>query len=97
MDSTTGKQSKRINHVEALDGVVKATLGCPCESIFSAAFYSTLLFHVRNAFLVVVVRVVRTVKLKPSGPPPAPRTKLPPPAMPPPYRIIIDPKASENI
>ena len=85
MDSTTGKQSKRINHVEALDGVVKATLGCPCESIFSAAFYSTLLFHVRNAFLVVVVRVVQNGrKLKPSGPPPAPRTKLPPPAMPPP-------------
>ena len=44
MDSTTGKQSERINHVEALDGVVKATLGCPCESIFSAAFNSTLLF-----------------------------------------------------
>ena len=64
MDSTTGKQSKRINHVEALDGVVKATLGCPCESIFSAAFYSTLLFHVRNAFLVVVVRVVRNGKTK---------------------------------
>ena len=48
MDSTTGKQSKRINHVEALDGVVKATLGCPCETIFSAAFNSTLLFDVRN-------------------------------------------------
>ena len=49
MDSTTGKQSERINHVEALDGVVKATLGCPCETIFSAAFNSTLLFDVRNA------------------------------------------------
>ena len=47
MDSTTGKQSERINHVEALDGVVKATLGCPC--ILSAAFNSTLLFDVRNA------------------------------------------------
>ena len=46
MDSTTGKQSERINHVEALDGVVKATLGCPCETIFSAAFNSTLLFDV---------------------------------------------------
>ena len=48
MDSTTGKQSERINHVEALDGVVKATLGCPCETIFSAAFNSTLLFDVRS-------------------------------------------------
>jgi hypothetical protein len=48
MDSTTGKQSERINHVEALDGVVKATLGCPCETIFSAAFNSTLLFDVRR-------------------------------------------------
>ena len=47
MDSATGKQSERINHVEALDGVVKATLGCPCETIFSAAFNSTLLFDVR--------------------------------------------------
>ena len=46
MDSTTGKQSERINHVEALDGVVKATLGCPC--ILSAAFNSTLLFDVRR-------------------------------------------------
>ena len=46
MDSTTGKQSERINDVEALDGVVKAIL--LRVDFLGRAFNSTLLFDVRS-------------------------------------------------